>query len=94
MPDLNHEEAPDAMEEQVKTAAADLKQLSDENEDARGRFESAQWSGLDQLNTVRDRLDGASDTLTTVADKLGLSAEVVATLRENTMVGTKDSVTG
>lgn len=93
MGNINHESAPEEMADAVKTAAADLNQIAQDNTDTIDRFETAGWSGLDQLNTVRDRLSSAADSLVTVGEKLGLAAEVKAAYLNNSMVGNKASVT-
>ena len=92
MQPISAEQAPADLRDALMTAASEFEQINADNTAAMERFENERWSGLDRLEMVRQRLDGAGDKLTEVAAKFSLADEVRQALLANSMVGTKKSV--
>lgn len=93
MAEITAESAPADIKDALCEAAQDLREIKDNNDSMRSTFESANWSGLDQLQAAGDKIGSAYDSLMTIADKFGLAAEVATAYLNNEMVGDKRTVT-
>lgn len=84
--------APEDIAAKVTQAATELEDIMQANQSLHQKFESHEWSGLDSLSQARTDLDHTRDGLGEVARKLGLAEQVAETLRQNQMVGDKESL--
>ncbi|OLL89998.1 hypothetical protein Ae406Ps2_6300c [Pseudonocardia sp. Ae406_Ps2] len=72
--DGNHEYIAAAL----RDAATDLEQLIAGHRVIADEFESHGWTGLDALDTAGSRLTAVIDTLSTVAERVGVGGQIVA----------------
>lgn len=95
MSNLDAEQSTEAVANALREASDRLEALDQRNQDLKARFETEQWSGMDQINTASTVINEGREKLVKLADDIGVGGQIVREARQRAqMVGSYDSVAG